>query len=78
MTNDFANGYRQADNDNSPARAAIIEAIHEARREAADVNNHQTTRAYWERKAVRWQANLDHTTRNVRVRFDGSNEKAPR
>lgn len=53
--------YRLADADNTSARAALIEAIAEARREAADPHNHETTRAYWQQKARRWQANLAQT-----------------
>lgn len=62
---EFLAGYRQADLDNTQARAGLIEAIAEARREVADPHNHETTRAYWKQKAERWQANLDATIRVV-------------
>jgi hypothetical protein len=54
-------GYQQADADITTARAALLEAIAEAKREAADKFNHETTRAYWQQKAKRWQANLAQT-----------------
>jgi hypothetical protein len=62
---EFLAGYQQADLDNTQARAGLIEAIAEARREAADPDNHGSTRAYWKQKAERWQANLDGTIRVV-------------
>jgi bacterioferritin-associated ferredoxin len=54
-------GYRQADADNMTARAGLLEAITEARREADDTRSHETTRAYWRQKAKRWQGNLAET-----------------
>lgn len=60
MNSNYLAGYQQADNDNSTARAALLEAIAEARREAANAAD-AGTRARWNQKVKRWQANLAHT-----------------
>ncbi len=56
----YLNGYEQADSDNSAARVALLEAITEARRAAAEAND-KSTRGFWMQKVRRWQKNLAET-----------------
>lgn len=68
----YVDGYKAADLDNTSARAGLIEAIAEARREAAAPHNDESTRAHWRKKAKRWQSNLAETRGRALNRLIGA------